>query len=636
MTQTSPHQDKDRAGSRRGGQRPSFWARHEWTLVGILAILTFILGCIGYGQTMLFADEGGEHTWWDVVYASLQLYIFEGPDATAGWPIHLQLARALAPMIVLYAAAVAVWSQVEQQVALYGLLFRKRQFVVVCGVGETGYRIARDYCLNSEQQVVVIDKDPANAMAAELENYGAIVIVGNAMDPLMLMSARAAYARELFLCTSDDKANIGIAKNVERLTYQLSDREVKRLEVKASRQEPLVAGQQPNMGLRCFMCVDSPDLYEVFASHSFFEANTSRFAIRVFNRRETIARNIFRHCAPDIYYRPTGADDPQMHVLFLGFQALTREMILQTALTAHYTDFRLPRITVLCREEFREQVARFLYRYPHLHKTVEIDFFYADPMTIAFEPWNEMQSELSFSVCYVSMQHDVEGILSARRLNRLRRLEGLPPLNFIVCLNQQNFLAEIIDDDFLPISPDKSNLPDFAPIEYFETLDETISIDVVVNEALDLTARTMHNAYLQTQLGRGESLEDNASLIGWSDLPEHKKQANRNAAAHMDVKLRICNCVARDIDSDALETLFPPDQAALEALAQLEHRRWMADKHLAGYSYGEQRDEDRMLHPDLVAWEALSEADRDKDRDNIRAIPELLGLRQQKVCRAHD
>ena len=58
----------------------------------------------------------------------------------------------------------------------------------------------------------------------------------------------------------------------------------------------------------------------------------------------------------------------------------------------------------------------------------------------------------------------------------------------------------------------------------------------------------------------------------------------------------------------------------------------MADKHLAGYSYGEKRDEDRMLHPDLVPWEKLSERDKDKDRDNITAIPRLLGMRGQKVC----
>jgi hypothetical protein len=57
----------------------------------------------------------------------------------------------------------------------------------------------------------------------------------------------------------------------------------------------------------------------------------------------------------------------------------------------------------------------------------------------------------------------------------------------------------------------------------------------------------------------------------------------------------------------------------------------MADKHLAGYSYGEVRDEDRMLHPDLIPWEDLSDADKEKDRANIRQIPQLLALQGLKI-----
>jgi hypothetical protein len=134
-------------------------------------------------------------------------------------------------------------------------------------------------------------------------------------------------------------------------------------------------------------------------------------------------------------------------------------------------------------------------------------------------------------------------------------------------------------------------------------------------------------------LVRGGIAENNASLIKWSELPEHKKRANRHAAAHIDVKLRLADCIAYGREAAAPEVEFPPDTQTLELLAQLEHRRWMADKHLAGYSYGKLRDEDRMLHPDLIPWEKLSEADREKDRDNIHQIPRLLKLQYQKICR---
>lgn len=615
------------------GQQPGFTARHEWTLVGLLALLTFLLGCIGYTQQMTFAEHGGPHTWWDVTYASLKLFIFEAPDETAGWPVYLQVARALAPLVVIYTAAAAVWNHIHQRVALYWLLFKKRRFVVVCGIGETGFRIAKDYCLNSEKQVVVVDLDPLNAAVAELQRLGAIAVHGNAMDPLVMSDSRAVYAKELFLCTSDDKANIAIAKNVERLTHSLSLREVERMEHIAKRYEHSIDEEPPQLALRCFLCVDTPDIYEVFSAHSFFESNSSRFSVRLVNRRETMARNIFRVCAPDMYYQPATQQDNPMHILFIGFGALVREMILQTALTAHYTDFRRPLVSVLCSRGEEENVGRFQHRFPQLHQIVDLEMIYEDPMTVEADHWQQMQSRAPFRVCYVGMKRDVEGILCARRLNRLRRHGDMAPLNFIVCLNQQNFLAEIIDDDFMPITTDKRQLPDYEPIEYFEMLDETISIEIVVNEGPDLMARTLHNAYLKTQLTRGENTADNASLISWADLPAHKKKANQNAAAHIDVKLRQSNCVALGSAAASPEVVFPPDAESLERLAQLEHRRWMADKILAGYSYGQSRDEDRMLHPDLIEWEQLPENDREKDRDNIREIPRLLGQIQQKVCR---
>jgi hypothetical protein len=72
----------------------------------------------------------------------------------------------------------------------------------------------------------------------------------------------------------------------------------------------------------------------------------------------------------------------------------------------------------------------------------------------------------------------------------------------------------------------------------------------------------------------------------------------------------------------------------LEMLAQLEHRRWMAEKQLAGYVYGEERDEDLMTHPDLVPWEMLSEPVREKDRDAIRQLPDMLALQGLQIVRA--
>ena len=66
------------------------------------------------------------------------------------------------------------------------------------------------------------------------------------------------------------------------------------------------------------------------------------------------------------------------------------------------------------------------------------------------------------------------------------------------------------------------------------------------------------------------------------------------------------------------------DENSLELLAELEHRRWCRDRRDRGWVPGTQRDNERLVHPDLVPYRDLSEATKDKDRMPILDIPSLL------------
>jgi hypothetical protein len=66
--------------------------------------------------------------------------------------------------------------------------------------------------------------------------------------------------------------------------------------------------------------------------------------------------------------------------------------------------------------------------------------------------------------------------------------------------------------------------------------------------------------------------------------------------------------------------------AQLEELSIREHKRWAAERERQGWTYGTQRDNARKLHPSLVPWEELSEAEKQKDRDTVNNIPRLIGL----------
>jgi hypothetical protein len=59
---------------------------------------------------------------------------------------------------------------------------------------------------------------------------------------------------------------------------------------------------------------------------------------------------------------------------------------------------------------------------------------------------------------------------------------------------------------------------------------------------------------------------------------------------------------------------------AVEAIAQVNHDMWAAKRIADGWRYGPKRDDDRKLHPDLLAYEHLPEGEKAYDREAAKAI----------------
>ena len=65
--------------------------------------------------------------------------------------------------------------------------------------------------------------------------------------------------------------------------------------------------------------------------------------------------------------------------------------------------------------------------------------------------------------------------------------------------------------------------------------------------------------------------------------------------------------------------------SAMEVIAAVNHDVWAAKRIAEGWRYGAQRDEGGKLRPDLVAYEHLSEGEKDYDRETAQVVvAELL------------
>ena len=148
----------------------------------------------------------------------------------------------------------------------------------------------------------------------------------------------------------------------------------------------------------------------------------------------------------------------------------------------------------------------------------------------------------------------------------------------------------------------------------------------------DKIARAMHEDYVAREIAKGNTPEENPSMVGWEALPERLKESNRHQADHLADRLRAFGYrIASITDRDAGLFEFEPDE--IEAMARMEHDRWCEERRSAGYTYAPGPKTDT-THPDLVPYDDLSEEDKEKDRDMVRGLPRFLaraGLRIERV-----
>ena len=153
-------------------------------------------------------------------------------------------------------------------------------------------------------------------------------------------------------------------------------------------------------------------------------------------------------------------------------------------------------------------------------------------------------------------------------------------------------------------------------IDFFGDTEHCYHPDEVLREAADETARAIHQTYAATFGGASD-----ASRRPWESLPEPFRDANRQQADSLCIKLAVLGCVA--VDGDTATTpppVFTPDGDDLEQLSQAEHQRWSSERMSKGWRFGQQRDDARRLHPSLIPYAQLSELEQEKDRNAVRNL----------------
>jgi hypothetical protein len=160
----------------------------------------------------------------------------------------------------------------------------------------------------------------------------------------------------------------------------------------------------------------------------------------------------------------------------------------------------------------------------------------------------------------------------------------------------------------------------------FLTLVQQIDLSGPVLERL---ARAAHQVWCKGLIDRGykwkaEANEEktHSALVPYEELDEELKEQNRNNVRDIPNKLARIGYVMIPARSDEPPFDFPGDD--LEDLAGMEHERWMENKLQAGWRPGSERSDEEKINPALVPWEELPTEQKDKDRDLVHGIPDIL------------
>ncbi len=227
----------------------------------------------------------------------------------------------------------------------------------------------------------------------------------------------------------------------------------------------------------------------------------------------------------------------------------------------------------------------------------------------------------------------------------LRALLFLPAFEHgnrsLEAMMDMSHLADI--KDFSPsLLPAAFQIPLHADAAHFGQLVGTAL--PYTDEDRQKIAEEIHNHFREQRKAKHEFIDTKPSHQEWKVLSPKYRDSNAEQADDIPRKLLLLGLWLRKIQQQTKTVaprILPPLPVAedeIENAARREHDRWIAYQRSQGFIYGLLDDSVLRTHPCLVPWEdsRLTDPEKDKDRDAIRAIPRYLDAGGYEVIKPLD
>ena len=548
--------------------------KHQWAVVGILAATAFVLGLVGLHRE----TEGDEWSWPGAIYFSLRLFGFNydlsgdgnNPYSQGNW--QLWIASFLAPA----STALAVIKTVAQSLASRIDLWRVscwKEHAVVCGAGERGHHLALSLRKEGRQVVVVDEKEDLDSLK-QLRDEGVIAIRGNVADPATLAAACVDTAAIVVALTPSVEANLEVVLAASQRKKGKKSYPVKAFAYAPRAFATMFEGQKP-------FCHDKSDADNHGVECGFFDHNAT--AARV------LANKYAPVLGPELFEEQRGA-----RILVAGDGEVLPELLGVLIAQCQFTGPHVPHLTLLTVNE--DEIARgFPIHHSQMPLVADLQtrqMSMAKMLSVSLPSLARGGKMEPYDLVFVACREDGDTLTLAATLAQQEPLTR----RVVAGLTPSTRLEQKFEQYF-------KNRQPLAGVELFNLLTLGCEARDVERQELDRNARAVHNQYFEQQKTEGKKEGDSLSLYPWENLRGDFRESNRSAADHTAVKMPILQ--------------LSQSQQTIELLAEAEHRRWMAERIVSGWRHATSRNDAKRLHHNFVPYTALSEGDRDKDRENV-------------------
>ena len=295
----------------------------------------------------------------------------------------------------------------------------------------------------------------------------------------------------------------------------------------------------------------------------------------------------------------------KFHILIMGVNELTLTLLKHISNDMTSSSETNTKVSIIDADA-KQYMDELLFNNEGLKKCLDIE-----SVNIGFE-------KNSLREYFKSIEDDSDlSLIFLMNENAVQNLKALKLLD-LYFKNVPKIIRNVSNIDLSYILP-----KDKDKIRVFGDVSEIMTEDIIINTSLDNRAKRFNDSYNESSsmAGMGEGQK-------WNELSYVKKTSSRLSASHAGMKEEIIRKIFCDKSDEEIRSYlnekfeefmklqeigkdnreefkrgfrqYLNDNAVLDFLSRLEHKRWCNSYYAMNFKYGEKKDENLKTHPCLI------------------------------------